>query len=59
MPITREHCFGHCAPFLYKQIPFELRTIDDLSIFKTKLKTNLFEKAYDLENLAIKSDKKV
>ena len=54
-----ERSFGHCAvcaPRLYNQIPFELRTIKDLSTFKKKLKTFLLEKANDLENLVLKSD---
>ena len=59
MQITIERSFSHCAPRLYNQLPFELRAIDNMSTFKKKLKTYFFEKAYDLENLVIKSDYKV
>ena len=37
--ITQKRSFGHCAPRLHNQLPFELRTIDDMSTFKKKLKT--------------------
>ena len=45
--------------FLQSAIPYELRTFEDLSTFKKKLKTYLFEKSNYLENLVIKSDNKV
>ena len=57
--ITQERSFTHCAPSLYNHLPFELRTIDDLSNFKKKLKIYLFERAYDLENLVVKYNYKV
>ena len=48
MQITHERSFGHCVPRLYNHLPFERRTIDDLSTFKKKLKTHLYEKTYEL-----------
>ena len=42
--ITIEHSFYHCAPSSYNQLPFEPRTIDNLSTFKKKLKIYFFEK---------------
>ena len=55
--IITERSFCHCAPRLYSQLPFELRTIDILSTLKKK--PFFFEKAYDLENLVVKYDYKV
>ena len=57
--ITAERSFSHCASRLYNQLPFELRTIDNLSTFKKKRKTYNFQKPYDMENLVIKSNYKV
>ena len=34
--ITQKRSFGHGAPRLYNQLPYELRTIVDLSTFKKK-----------------------
>ena len=57
--ITQERSFGHCAPRLYNQLPYELRIIDDLSIFKKKLKTYYFGRAYDMETLDTRPNYKV
>ena len=57
--ITQERAFGHCAPRLYNQLPYELRNIDDLSTFKKKLKTYLFGRAYDMESLDTRHEYKV
>ena len=38
--------FGASAPRLWNELPNSLRAIDDLSLFKSKLKTHLFNQAY-------------
>ena len=48
-----ERAFCDCAPRLYNHVSLELRNIDDLSTFKQKLKTYIFNKAYDLENVVV------
>ena len=35
--------FSVCGPKLWNEVPFELRGIDRISIFQTKLKTHLFK----------------
>ena len=57
--VTQERYFDHCAPRLYNQLPYELRTIDDLSTFKKKLKTYYFGRAYDMETLDTRPNYKV
>ena len=37
--IIQERSFGHCAPRLNKQLPFEQRILDDLTTFMKKHKT--------------------
>ena len=49
-------CFGFCAPRLYNSLPESVRLASSLSIFKTKLKTFMFEKAYDISTLSIKEE---
>ena len=41
---TIKRYFSHCAPCIYNQLSHELRTIDDLTTFKKKLKAYFFEK---------------
>ena len=57
--ITQERSFGHCAPRFYNQLPYELRTTDDLSSYKKKLKTYCCGRAYDMESLDIRLNYKV
>ena len=39
---------------IYNQLPFQLRTIDDLSNFENKLKTYFSKKEYDMEDLIVR-----
>ena len=58
MAITRS--FTNYVPLIYIQLPYEYRTIDELSTFKKKLNTYSFKKAYIMEilfcNLLTKSN---
>ena len=38
--------FSHCAPGVYNQLPYDQRTLDDLSTFKKKRKTYFFSKRH-------------
>ena len=57
--ITQERSIGHCAPRLYNQLSYEMRTIDDLSTFKKKLKTYYFGRPYDMETIDTRPHYKV
>ena len=46
-------CFSYIAPRLYNSLPVELKDSTSLEIFKKSLKTHLFIKSYDLENLKV------
>ena len=41
-----ERSFSHCGPSVWNQLSYELRTVTDTMVFKKKLKTHLFEKAF-------------
>ena len=41
-----DRAFQVAAPFLWNNLPSELREINSLELFKTKLKTTLFKSAY-------------
>lgn len=43
-----ERAFSVVAPRLWNKLPHHLRACDSLNEFKTKLKTHLFRKAFDL-----------
>ena len=51
-----ERYFSHCTQRIYNQLPYELRSNDDLSTFTKKLETLYFEKPHNMENLVIKFD---
>ena len=40
--------FFRCCPRLWNKLPFEIRACSDVNLFKSKLKTFLFKKAYDI-----------
>ena len=42
-----ERSFKHCAPGVWNKLPCELRTCPEVTIFKQKLKTHLFTKAFE------------
>lgn len=48
-----DRTFENCAPRLYNMLPVKLKDITELASFKKGLKTFLFEKCYDLENMVI------
>ena len=56
-PIAKS-CFGwrafsHSAPRLYNKLPDHIKNCETIEIFKKKLKTHLFEQAYDLNDQRI------
>ena len=38
--------FQHCAPMLWNKLPTNIKCCNDISQFKTHLKTLLFDKSY-------------
>ena len=54
-----ERTFKYCAPRLYNKLPNEMKTIPDIVIYKRKLKSYLFEKAYDLEDKKVNNECKL
>ena len=53
-----DRCYEHCAPRLYNQLPLALRMEKSFDTFKKKLKTLLFEKSYNLQDLSLAADYK-
>ena len=45
--------FARCAPRLYNKLPICIKNCENLSTFKKKLKTHLFNDAYDVGDLSI------
>ena len=49
-PVTNfkrtERSFSYCGPTVWNHLPYELRTLTNVSIFKKKLKTYLFERVF-------------
>ena len=43
-----QRAFSVAAPRLWNKLPFEIRACYDVNIFKSKLKTFLFKKVYDI-----------
>ena len=39
-------CFTYLAPKLWNELPYDLRCLTEIELFKTKLKTHLFAKAF-------------
>ena len=50
---TVNRCFAYSAPRLYNKIPHHIRQIDTVQLFKKKLKTFMFQKAYDMQTETI------
>ena len=48
--------FAHSAPRLFNSLPQELKKLNNLSKFKTKLKTYLFKKCYDSQGSTLSDD---
>ena len=44
--LRTERSFKHCAPKVWNKLPYEVRTCSEVSTFKKKLKTFLFEEAF-------------
>ncbi|KAL5260505.1 hypothetical protein ACHWQZ_G010593 [Mnemiopsis leidyi] len=42
-----ERSFSYCAPTVWNSLPYKLRTLTDIRVFKSVLKTHLFKKAYE------------
>ena len=38
--------FSYCGPSVWNQLPYQLRTLTDIILFKKRLKTHLFEKVF-------------
>ena len=43
-----ERSFSYCGPTVWNQLPYRLRTMSDVKVFKSELKTYLFKKAFDI-----------
>ena len=41
-----ERSFSYCGPYVWNCLPYELRTLTDVSVFKNRLKTHLFRQAF-------------
>ena len=42
-----ERGFSFCGPYVWNRLPYELRTLTNIDVFKSKLKTWLFKEAFD------------
>ena len=42
-----ERSFTHCAPVVWNSLPYSLRTMNDVTLFKKRLKTHLFCETFD------------
>ena len=51
-----ERAFKYIVPRLYNKLPIEMKNIQEEWKFKKKLKTLLFSRSYDLEDLTINPD---
>ena len=43
-----QRAFSVAVPRLWNKLPFEIRACSDVNLFKSKLKTFLFKKVYDI-----------
>ena len=48
-----ERCFEYHAPRLYNKLPNDVKLQNTVSAFKQKLKTHIFQKAYNLSELDV------
>ena len=46
LKLTGLRAFSVCAPCLWNSLPFEIKSSTSIPIFKSKLKTYLFQQAY-------------
>jgi hypothetical protein len=46
LPTLGDGAFAYAAPRLWNELPLELREEQSITLFKRKLKTFLFKKAY-------------
>lgn len=53
------HSFSYCAPRLFNSLPLSFKECSTIDCFKSKLKTFLFERAYDIPRLAVTEDYRV
>ena len=51
--VTINRCFEYSAPRLYNSLPHNVTSQSSVHSFKNKLKTYLFQKAYNLENQSL------
>lgn len=51
-----ERSFKYVAPRWYNLLSTSMRSVDTVEVFKEKLKTHIFQKAYNLESLSITAD---
>ena len=54
-----KHSYKSAAPRLFNKLTTEVKNCTSLESFKKKLKTYLFDKAYDIENKEMKIEYKV
>ena len=54
-----ERTFKYSAPSLYNNLPSEMKNIQEEEVYKRKLKTLLFGRSYDTEDLKIKPRYKI
>ena len=46
-------CFSYCAPRLYNALSQQTKSASNVAIFKNRLKTELFQKAYNMDTFTI------
>ena len=44
-----DRCFAYAAPYLWNQLPLDIRKSKTVATFKVKLKTHLFKKAFNVQ----------
>ena len=45
--VNTEKAFSHCAVKVFNSLPYDIRSAESVSSFKTKLKTYFFSLAFD------------
>ena len=51
-----DRCFGYCAPRLYNALTQDTKAASNIEIFKKRLKTEMFTKAYNMETLSLRPE---
>lgn len=54
-----ERSFSFCAPRLYNRLPIEIKKSSSVDVFKSKLKTHLFAKCYNIAEKVVHPDYKL